>query len=229
MESENRYDNRVILVDKPIDWTSAKVINKLKKVFNIRKAGHSGTLDPRATGLLIVCTGKKTKIITDIIGADKDYTGTFRIGATTPTYDTESGEENTVDVSSVTEEIIESARKKFTGEILQTPPIHSAIKQNGKPVYKLARKGREVILEPRKVLINDFKVKQISETEVEFFVSVSKGTYIRSLANDFGKEIGVGAYLKTLRRTRIGQFKVESIKDDCEELDGMKFSILGEF
>ena len=229
MESENRYDNRVILVDKPIDWTSAKVINKLKKVFNIRKAGHSGTLDPRATGLLIVCTGKKTKIITDIIGADKDYTGTFRIGATTPTYDTESGEENTVDVSSVTEEIIESARKKFVGEILQTPPIHSAIKQNGKPVYKLARKGREVILEPRKVLINDFKVKQISEIEVEFFVSVSKGTYIRSLANDFGKEIGVGAYLKTLRRTRIGQFKVESIKDDCEELDGMKFSILGEF
>ena len=229
MESENRYDNRVILVDKPIDWTSAKVINKLKKVFNIRKAGHSGTLDPRATGLLIVCTGKKTKIITDIIGADKDYTGTFRIGAITPTFDTESAEENTVDVSSVTEEIIESARKKFTGEILQTPPIHSAIKQNGKPVYKLARKGREVILEPRKVLINDFKVKQISEIEVEFFVSVSKGTYIRSLANDFGKEIGVGAYLKTLRRTRIGQFKVESIKDDCEELDGMKFSILGEF
>ena len=199
MESENKFDNKVILVDKPLDWTSAKVINKLKKVYNIRKAGHSGTLDPRATGLLIVCTGKKTKIITDIIGADKDYTGTFRIGATTPTYDTESAEENAIDASSVTEEIIESARKKFTGEILQTPPIHSAIKQNGKPVYKLARKGREVILEPRKVLINDFRVNQISETEVEFFVSVSKGTYIRSLANDFGKEIGVGAYLKTLQ------------------------------
>lgn len=229
MESENRYDNRVILVDKPIDWTSAKVINKLKKVFNIRKAGHSGTLDPRATGLLIVCTGKKTKIITDIIGADKDYTGTFRIGATTPTYDTESAEENAIDASSVTEEIIESARKKFTGEILQTPPIHSAIKQNGKPVYKLARKGREVILEPRKVLINDFRVNQISETEVEFFVSVSKGTYIRSLANDFGKEIGVGAYLKTLRRTRIGRFDIKSIDNDFEELDGMRFKILEDF
>lgn len=229
MESENKYDNKVILVDKPLDWTSAKVINKLKKVFNIRKAGHSGTLDPRATGLLIVCTGKKTKIITGIIGADKDYIGTFRIGATTPTYDTESAEENTVDASLVTEEIIESARKKFTGEILQTPPIHSAIKQNGKPVYKLARKGREVILEPRKVLINDFKVKQISMTEVEFFVSVSKGTYIRSLANDFGKEIGVGAYLKTLRRTRIGRFDIKSIDDNVEELDGMKFTVLEDF
>ncbi len=229
MESENKFDNKVILVDKPLDWTSAKVINKLKKVFNIRKAGHSGTLDPRATGLLIVCTGKKTKIITDIIGADKDYTGTFRIGATTPTYDTESAEENAIDASSVTEEIIESARKKFTGEILQTPPIHSAIKQNGKPVYKLARKGREVILEPRKVLINDFRVKQISETEVEFFVSVSKGTYIRSLANDFGKEIGIGAYLKTLRRTRIGRFDIKSIDNDFEELDGMRFKILEDF
>lgn len=229
MESENKYDNKVILVDKPLDWTSAKVINKLKKVFNIRKAGHSGTLDPRATGLLIVCTGKKTKIITGIIGADKDYTGTFRIGATTPTFDTESAEENTVDTSSVTEEIIESARKKFTGEILQTPPIHSAIKQNGKPVYKLARKGREVILEPRKVLINNFTVKRISETEAEFFVSVSKGTYIRSLANDFGNEIGVGAYLKTLRRTRIGSFDIKSIDDNFEELDGMKFTVLEEF
>ncbi len=229
MESENKFDNKVILVDKPLDWTSAKVINKLKKVYNIRKAGHSGTLDPRATGLLIVCTGKKTKIITDIIGADKDYTGTFRIGATTPTYDTESAEENAIDASSVTEEIIESARKKFTGEILQTPPIHSAIKQNGKPVYKLARKGREVILEPRKVLINDFRVNQISETEVEFFVSVSKGTYIRSLANDFGKEIGVGAYLKTLRRTRIGRFDIKSIDNDFEELDGMRFKILEDF
>ncbi len=229
MENTNRYDNKVILVDKPLDWTSAKVINKLKKVFNIRKAGHSGTLDPRATGLLIVCTGKKTKIITDIIGADKDYTGTFRIGATTPTFDTESAEENMTDASSVTEEIIESARKKFVGEILQTPPIHSAIKQNGKPVYKLARKGREVILEPRKVLINDFEVKRISETEVEFFVSVSKGTYIRSLANDFGKEIGVGAYLKTLRRTRIGRFDIKSIDDNYEELDGMKFTVLEDF
>lgn len=229
MEIINRYDNRVILADKPLDWTSAKVINKLKKVFNIRKAGHSGTLDPRATGLLIICTGKKTKIITEIIGADKDYTGTFRIGATTPTYDTESSEENITDTSSVTDDLINSAREKFVGEILQTPPIHSAIKQNGKPVYKLARKGREVTLEPRKVLINDFKVKRISETEVEFFVSVSKGTYIRSLANDFGKEIGAGAYLKTLRRTRIGQFDIKSIEDNCEEIDGMKFSILENF
>lgn len=229
MEIINRYENRVILADKPLDWTSAKVINKLKKVFNIRKAGHSGTLDPRATGLLIICTGKKTKIITEIIGADKDYTGTFRIGATTPTYDTESSEENITDTSSVTDDLINSAREKFVGEILQTPPIHSAIKQNGKPVYKLARKGREVTLEPRKVLINDFKVKRISETEVEFFVSVSKGTYIRSLANDFGKEIGAGAYLKTLRRTRIGQFDIKSIEDNCEEIDGMKFSILENF
>ncbi|MCE1164720.1 MAG: tRNA pseudouridine(55) synthase TruB [Bacteroidetes bacterium] len=226
MENENIYDNKVILADKPLDWTSAKVINKMKKVLDLKKAGHSGTLDPRATGLLIICTGKKTKIITELIGADKDYTGTFRIGATTPTYDTESSEENIKDTSSVTDDMINSARDKFTGEILQTPPIHSAIKQNGKPVYKLARKGRDVILEPRNALINDFKVNRISETEVEFFVSVSKGTYIRSLANDFGNEIGVGAYLKTLRRTRIGLFDIKAIDENPEELDGMNFTVL---
>jgi tRNA pseudouridine55 synthase len=229
MEIENKYDNKVILVDKPLNWTSAKVINKMKKVLNIKKAGHSGTLDPRATGLLIVCTGKKTKIITDIIGADKDYEGSFRIGAVTPTFDTESEEINITDTSPVTNEMIDSACGKFQGEILQTPPIHSAIKQNGRPVYKLARKGRTVELEARKVIINKFTVNRLSDTEVGFFASVTKGTYIRSLANDFGKEIGVGAYLKTLRRTRIGQFDINVLENNFEELEGMKFSILENF
>ncbi|MDD5362535.1 MAG: tRNA pseudouridine(55) synthase TruB [Ignavibacteria bacterium] len=228
-EQVNKYTDCVILVDKPINWTSAKVINKMKKVLNIKKAGHSGTLDPRATGLLIVCTGKKTKIITDIIGADKDYEGSFRIGAVTPTYDTESEEINITDTSSVSNEMIETACGKFQGEILQTPPIHSAIKQNGRPVYKLARKGRTVELEARKVKVNKFTVNRLSETEVGFFASVTKGTYIRSLANDFGKEIGVGAYLKTLRRTRIGQFDISVLENNFEELEGMKFSILENF
>ncbi len=228
MENTEKYDNKVILVDKPLNWTSAKVTNKIKKTFNLKKVGHSGTLDPRATGLLVICTGKKTKTITDMISADKDYEGTFRIGAVTPTYDTESEEIDIKDVSNVTDEIIIDVSNKFKGEILQIPPMHSAIKLNGKPIYKLARKGKTLVLEPRKVSINEFKVERISETEIKFFVSVSKGTYIRSLANDFGKELGVGGYLKTLRRLRVGNFSINNIDENSEEIDSMKFKVLEE-
>lgn len=227
-EIENKYDNKVILVDKPLNWTSAKVTNKIKKTFKLKKVGHSGTLDPRATGLLIICTGKKTKTITEMIGFDKDYEGTFRIGATTPTYDTESEEVDIKDVSFITEKMIISAKEKFTGEILQVPPMHSAIKLNGKPIYKLARKGRTLILEPRKVFIRQFEIERISDTEIKFFVSVSKGTYIRSLAFDFGNELGVGGYLKTLRRLRVGNFSVSEINDTYEELDLMRFKVIEE-
>jgi len=227
-EIENKYDNKVILVDKPLNWTSAKVTNKIKKTFKLKKVGHSGTLDPRATGLLIICTGKKTKTITEMIGFDKDYEGTFRIGATTPTYDTESEEVDIKDVSFITEKMIISAKEKFTGEILQVPPMHSAIKLNGKPIYKLARKGRTLILEPRKVFIRQFEIERISDTEIKFFVSVSKGTYIRSLAFDFGNELGVGGYLKTLRRLRVGNFSVREINDTYEELDLMRFKVIEE-
>lgn len=226
LELQEKYDNKVILVDKPLFWTSAKVTNKIKKTFRLKKVGHSGTLDPKATGLLVICTGKKTKTITEMIGADKDYEGTIRIGAVTPTFDTESEEEDIKDVSFVTNELINQAREKFLGEIEQIPPMHSAIKHKGKPIYKLARKGKTLELQPRRVNIKEFTVERISETEIKFFVSVSKGTYIRSLANDFGAELGIGGYLKTLRRLRVGNFDLKMLDEDFEELDEMKFLVL---
>ncbi len=225
-ETQSKYDNKVILVDKPLMWTSAKVTNKIKKTFKLKKVGHSGTLDPKATGLLVICTGKKTKTISEMIGLDKDYEGTIRIGAVTPTYDTESEEQDFKDVSHITDEMINSVREKFTGEILQVPPMHSAIKHKGKPIYKLARKGKTLELEPRKVNIKEFSIERISDTELKFFVSVSKGTYIRSLANDFGKELGVGGYLKTLRRLKVGEFNINVIEESYEELDEMHFKVL---
>lgn len=227
-EIQEKYDNKVILVDKPLFWTSAKVTNKIKKTFKLKKVGHSGTLDPKATGLLVICTGKKTKAITEMIGADKDYEGTIRIGAVTPTFDTESEEQDIKDVSYITEEQIYAVRNKFLGEIEQIPPMHSAIKHKGKPIYKLARKGKTLELQPRRVFIKDFQVERISETEIKFFVSVSKGTYIRSLANDFGAELGTGGYLKTLRRLRVGDFDIRMIDEKSEELDEMRFLVIEE-
>lgn len=227
-EIQEKYDNKVILVDKPLFWTSAKVTNKIKKTFKLKKVGHSGTLDPKATGLLVICTGKKTKAITEMIGADKDYEGTIRIGAVTPTFDTESEEQDIKDVSYITEEQIYAVRNKFLGEIEQIPPMHSAIKHKGKPIYKLARKGKTLELQPRRVFIKDFQVERISETEIKFFVSVSKGTYIRSLANDFGVELGTGGYLKTLRRLRVGDFDIRMIDEKSEELDEMRFLVIEE-
>jgi tRNA pseudouridine55 synthase len=226
MELNNIYDNKIILADKPLDWTSNDVINKFKRTLQIKKAGHSGTLDPRATGLLIICTGKMTKSIPDLITADKEYEGVFRIGATTPTYDTESEETNFKDTVHITDDDIENAANKFRGKIMQTPPLHSAIKKNGKPVYKMARKGEVFELEPREVFINKFIVKRISETQVGFTANVSKGTYIRSLADDFGKELGVGAYLLTLRRTKIGEFDINFVSEKYEETGDVKFRIL---
>lgn len=227
-EIQEKYDNKVILVDKPLFWTSAKVTNKIKKTFKLKKVGHSGTLDPKATGLLVICTGKKTKAITEMIGADKDYEGTIRIGAVTPTFDTESEEQDIKDVSYITEEQIYTVRNKFLGEIEQIPPMHSAIKHKGKPIYKLARKGKTLELQPRRVFIKDFQVERISETEIKFFVSVSKGTYIRSLANDFGAELRTGGYLKTLRRLRVGDFDIRMIDEKSEELDEMRFLVIEE-
>jgi len=226
MESNNIYDNKVILADKPLDWTSNDVINKFKRTLRIKKAGHSGTLDPRATGLLIICTGKMTKKIPDLITADKEYEGIFRIGATTPTFDTESEETDFKDTVHITDDDIENAAQKFRGKIKQIPPLHSAIKKNGKPVYKMARKGEVFELEPRDVIISSFEVKKISDTQVFFRANVSKGTYIRSLANDFGAELGVGAYLLTLRRTKIGSYDVNYLNDNFEEAGDVKFRLL---
>ncbi|HUZ61991.1 MAG TPA: tRNA pseudouridine(55) synthase TruB [Hanamia sp.] len=207
---ENTFEEgRVLLIDKPLEWTSFDVIRKIRNTLKLKKVGHAGTLDPLATGLLIVCTGKFTKKINEYMAQQKEYSGTITLGAMTPTYDLESEPEDFKPIHGITEELINEAVKKFTGEILQTPPIHSAIKQKGKPVYLLARKGKEVILEPRKITINEFEITDIELPVISFRVVCTTGTYIRSLANDFGEVLGCGGYLSKLRRTRIGNFKIE--------------------
>ena len=207
---ENTFEEgRVLLFDKPLEWTSFDVIRKIRNTLKIKKVGHAGTLDPLATGLLIVCTGKFTKRINEYMAQEKEYTGTITLGARTATYDMESEPENFKSTDGITEEMVRETTKQFTGEIFQVPPIHSAIKQKGKPVYLLARKGVEVILEPRKITISEFKITNIEMPVISFRVVCTTGTYIRSLANDFGAAIGCGGYLSKLRRTRIGNFKVE--------------------
>ena len=198
-----------MLIDKPLDWTSFDVVRKIRNTVKIKKVGHAGTLDPLATGLLIVCTGKFTKKINEYMAQEKEYTGSITLGASTPTYDLESEPGNLKSLEGITEEMIRETTKQFTGDILQTPPIHSAIKQKGKPVYLLARKGIDVVLEPRKITIHSFEITNIEMPVVSFKVVCTTGTYIRSLANDFGKALGCGGYLGKLRRTRIGNFKVE--------------------
>lgn len=205
----SKYEaGQVLLIDKPLDWTSFDVVRKTRNLIKIKKVGHAGTLDPLATGLLIVCTGKFTKKINEYMGMEKEYAGSFTLGATTPTYDLESEPAEFRDISTITEEDIHAAAREFVGQIQQVPPIHSAIKQAGKPVYLLARKGAEVILEPRPITIYNFKIEQIELPKVYFKVICSTGTYIRSLAHDYGKALGCGAYLSSLRRTRIGIFTV---------------------
>ena len=206
---ESFEQGQVLLIDKPLRWTSFDVIQKLRKIIGIRKIGHAGTLDPLATGLLIICTGKFTRSINEYMAQEKEYTGTFTLGATTPTYDLESEPENFKPVETITDEVINSATKNFMGEILQIPPIHSAIKIGGTRVYELARQGKEVKLEPRKITIKEFKITKIEMPIVYFKVVCTTGTYIRSLAFDFGEVLGCGAYLSSLCRTRIGEFTVE--------------------
>ncbi len=201
-----------ILIDKPLTWSSFDAINKIK--WNIKKVkiGHCGTLDPLATGLLICCTSKMTKQISTFQKQDKEYTGTFTLGAITPTYDLESEPEQHKDISNISAAQITANTATFIGEIAQVPPIHSAIKKDGKPVYKLARAGKEVVLEPRNVTISEFEITHIEGAIVHFRVVCSTGTYIRSLANDFGAALGCGAYLSSLRRTKIGNFSVDDAK-----------------
>ena len=207
----NKYEaGETILVDKPLNWTSFDVVRKIRSLIKIKKVGHAGTLDPLATGLLIVCTGKLTKKINEYMGMEKEYTGAFTLGAVTPTYDLESEPAEMKETSDISEEQIHKAARVFTGEIQQVPPIHSAIKKDGKPVYLMARKGIDVQLEPRTVTIKSFTIEKIELPVVYFKVVCSTGTYIRSLANDYGKELGCGAYLSSLRRTRIGIFLAEN-------------------
>lgn len=207
---ENTFEEgKLLLIDKPLQWTSFDVVRKIRNTLKIKKVGHAGTLDPLATGLLIVCTGKFTKKINEFMAQEKEYSGTITLGAVTPTYDLESAPVNFKSFDDISEELIKKTTKKFTGEILQTPPIHSAIKQKGRPVYLLARKGKEVILEPRKITLQEFEIIIIEMPVVSFKVVCTTGTYIRSLANDFGAALGCGGYLSKLCRTRIGNFKIE--------------------
>jgi len=198
------------LINKSLYWTSFDAVRKIRNLIKVKKVGHAGTLDPLATGLLIICTGKFTKKINEYMAREKEYTGSFTLGAVTPTYDLESEPVQVKSVESISGEQIFNATQKFTGEILQTPPAHSAIKVEGKRVYELARKGQEVKLEPRKITIKEFEIMGIELPVVQFRVVCSTGTYIRSLANDFGQELGCGAYLSGLCRTRIGEFTLKN-------------------
>lgn len=211
----DKEEGLFILIDKPIGYSSAKVVNILKKGLNIKKAGHSGTLDPNATGLLIICTGRKTKDLNSLIEVDKEYEGVLVLGGKTKSFDTESEVYDEKNTDGVTDDIIIDTAKSFEGETKQLPPMFSAIKYKGKPLYKYARKDCEIERAPRTINIKEFKILNISLPEVSFRVSCSKGTYIRALANDFGEKIGVGAYLKSLRRTRVGNYEVK----DAAELD----------
>jgi tRNA pseudouridine55 synthase len=199
-------EGQVLLINKPIEWTSFDAVRKVRYLTRTKKVGHAGTLDPLATGLLIICTGKFTKKINEYMAQEKEYTGTITLGATTPTYDLESEPRNFMPVDDIGLDQINEATKNFTGAIQQTPPIHSAIKKEGKRVYELARKGIDVKLEPRPVTISVFEITEVNLPLVAFRVVCSTGTYIRSLANDFGAKLGCGGYLSSLCRTRIGNF-----------------------
>ena len=201
---------QLILIDKPFGWTSFDVVRKIRYLTKTKKVGHAGTLDPLATGLLIVCTGKFTKKINEYMAQEKEYTGSITLGATTPTYDLESEPQDFKPIDELTEEKIKDTTKIFTGNILQTPPIHSAIKKEGKRSYDLARQGIDVKLEPRAVTISTFEITKIELPKIYFKVVCTTGTYIRSLANDYGEKLGCGGYLSSLCRTRIGEFLLEN-------------------
>ncbi|SNT26492.1 tRNA pseudouridine55 synthase [Ekhidna lutea] len=212
--TQNTYEEgRLLLINKPVDWTSFDVVKKLRYTINVKKIGHAGTLDPLATGLLIIGTGKFTKKLNELQGLDKTYEGIIEIGKTTPSYDLETAFDSEKDWSGVTNEMMETAREQLTGDIQQIPPAHSAIKVGGERAYKKARKNKAVKLEPRTLTIHDFQIDYSSLPEVKFKVSCSKGTYIRSLAHDFGQLIGVGGYLKKLVRTSVGEYELSDAVD----------------
>lgn len=216
MTLEDYQAGQVLLIDKPLNWTSFQVVNKLrweiKQAFKIKKikVGHAGTLDPLATGLLVICTGKMTKQINTFQGQIKEYTGTIVLGSTTPSFDLETEINKTFSTSHITNDLIHQTTKQFIGEIDQFPPVFSALKKDGKRLYEFARAGEDVEIKSRKITINAFEITNIKENTVDFRVVCSKGTYIRSLANDFGKALNSGGHLSVLRRTKIGDFNVEN-------------------
>ena len=217
METLESYkEGKVLLIDKPLNWTSFQVVNKIrwliKQQFGLKKikVGHAGTLDPLATGLLILCTGKFTKKIETYQAQVKEYTGTITLGATTPSFDLETEVDHTYDTSNLSETEIQQNTQHFIGEIQQRPPVFSALKKDGKRLYEYAREGEKVEIPTRTVTISEFEITKIDLPNVKFRVVCSKGTYIRSLAHDFGKKLNNGAHLSELRRTKIGDFYVEN-------------------
>jgi tRNA pseudouridine55 synthase len=206
MNKNDFSQGQVILINKPLYWTSFDVVRKIRYLTKTKKVGHAGTLDPLATGLLIICTGKFTKKINEFMAEEKEYTGTITLGATTPTFDLESEPQNFKPFEYLTVEQMQKTTQSFTGAIMQVPPIHSAIKKDGKRAYKLAREGVDVKLEARQITIYEFSIEKINLPTVHFKVVCSTGTYIRSLANDFGERLGCGGYLSSLCRTRIGSY-----------------------
>ena len=216
---EDFKNGQILVFDKPLEWTSFQLVNKvrwlIRKSCGIKKikVGHAGTLDPLATGVLVICTGKFTKRIPELQGTEKEYTGTFTLGATTPSFDMETKVDKTFETSHITTEDLEKAARKFTGEIEQIPPVFSALKKDGKRLYEYARKGEEVKVESRPVTIKEFKVNAPRFPEVDFRIVCSKGTDIRSMANDFGLALNSGAYLSSLKRTRVGEFGIENALD----------------
>ena len=220
MTSEDYQNGQVLLIDKPLNWTSFQAVNKIKYALINKvglpkkfKIGHAGTLDPLASGLLLICTGKFTKKISELQGQAKEYTGTFHIGATTPSYDLETEIDETFPISHIDEELIHETVKQFLGEINQKPPIYSAIKKDGVRLYEHARAGETIEIEYRKTTIHEFEITRVDLPAIDFRVICSKGTYIRSLAFDFGKALNSGAHLTALRRTKIGDYHVENAKD----------------
>ena len=230
-ELEQLKKGQVVLIDKSMHWTSFDVINKMRyailRKFNLKKfkVGHAGTLDPLATGLLLVCIGKATKTIPSYQGLDKEYTGTFYLGATTPSYDLETDIDAWFPIEHITEKMIKETAQKFIGRQQQLPPLFSAVKKNGKKLYEHARKGEIVSIKPREIEIKEFEILSVNLPEVAFRVKVSKGTYIRSLAFDFGKTMQTGAYLSSLRRTKIGDFDVNDAISIEEWIDRFNHEI----
>lgn len=221
MTLEDYKNGQVLLIDKPLNWTSFQVVNKLRweirQKYKIKKikVGHAGTLDPLATGLLILCTGKFTKRIETFQAQEKEYTGTITVGGTTPSYDLETEIDKQFSIDHISEELIHNTKKQFLGEIDQKPPIFSALKKDGKKLYEIARAGETTEIKSRKITISEFEITNINIPNIEFRVVCSKGTYIRSLAYDFGLALNSGAHLSALRRTKIGTYAV----DDSETVD----------
>ena len=211
-------EGRVILINKELRWTSFDVVKKIRNLVRIKKVGHAGTLDPLATGLLIVCTGKMTKQINQFMDQEKEYTGAMVLGKTTPSVDLETEIDSATSIEHITEEDVINTVQKFTGKLMQTPPIYSALKKDGEPLYKKARKGEFVKIEPRQVESKEFEITEINFPEIRFRLVCTKGFYVRSLVRDFGESLGVGAYMSKLERTRIGNYKLE----DAQSIDEFK-------